>query len=92
MKAKFYKQIVPARDWNTHYSKITAYTFIGQIENKVQVAFLAAPEFVSRDAEVCSDEELRIIDIARRASNQGPYPLEEVENKINLKEEANTYV
>jgi len=67
------KKYVKNKEWNEFYSHVSAYSMLDKSKEGVMIGFLVAG-LVPRDCmEITDDEELRILDLARRAVNQRPY-------------------
>lgn len=71
---------IPEREWNSTYSQLGSYTFLGESDGKVSVGFLDT-QIPFGGIEIYDDELLRRIDLHRRAINLRPYPLENEEEK-----------
>lgn len=78
---------VSRKEWNILKGN-DSYYYLGSEGSskfgKVKVGFwVAGRPFgkVPKDCSICTDEELRIIDLHRRANKRRPFPLKEVSNK-----------
>ena len=78
---------VSRKEWNV-LKEIDSYCYLSGEDNnkfgKIKVGFLVAGSSsskVPKDCLICTDEELRIIDLHRRANKRRPFPLKEVSNK-----------
>ena len=72
------KKRVLAKDWTEHYVHLSSYCFLEkESSGKVWVGFLVANQIprVPASCEECNDEDLRKIDMQRRAVNQWPVPM-----------------
>ena len=73
----WYKTTIPTKKWNEYYSKIPGYTFLDGNTKEVSMGFLS----VSAPAgclEVTNMEELRKIDLHRRAIRAYPLVFDDV--------------
>ncbi len=76
VKYHWVKQLIPKRQWNNFYSGNTSYCLLETIEDDPVVGFLIVHP--DERCKPCTDEDLRKIDLYRRANNIRPFPTEEV--------------
>jgi hypothetical protein len=72
VKYGWYKAKVPVTKWNEFYSKTSSYTFLAEDGKDVWVGFLAVIPPVDC-LEITNLEELRKIDLHRRATSSYPF-------------------
>jgi hypothetical protein len=72
------KRFIKVKEWNEFYSQVPAYSILDKSKDGIMVGFLSAGGVPADCGEITDDEELRLIDLARRANNQRPYPFKEV--------------
>jgi len=70
------KQLIPKKEWNNFYSGNNSYCLLETINGDPVVGFLIVHP--DNRCKPCTDEDLRKIDIYRRANHIYPFPLEEV--------------
>jgi hypothetical protein len=76
VKYSWYKANVPTKQWNEYYSKITGYTFLDGDKNSTNIGFLSVhpPQGC---LEITNIDELRKIDLHRRAARIYPFVFED---------------
>ena len=81
VKCYWVKKLISSRDWNNWYSLQGTYCKLGSEGvgrgKQVEIGFLVAKQ-IPYDCVELNDEELRQVDLFRRAKNIRPFPLEEV--------------
>jgi len=78
------KKWVSNKDWNTHYIK-NNYCFLKSENKGVWVGFLKEGNGLPENCEICNEEEMRQIDLHRRACNIYPNPFKLLETKLTTK-------
>jgi len=82
------KQVISIRDWNSHYSKLNSYCLLESGKKEIVAGFLAVNP--DPELELLTGEEMRKVDIYRRAHNIYPFVLEETKpethEEINVDE------
>ena len=81
VKYNWVKRYISEREWNAYYKFNSSYCHLGLDgtgkTRKTAIGFLAV-DYMPKDCELCTDEEIREIDISRRSNNVRPFPLKEV--------------
>ena len=77
------KQKIKKGEWNNYFSQTSSYCPLQKDEDGVWVGFCLVERnnpfgYQQFDYQPCNDEELRQIDLYRRAINIRPFPTEEV--------------
>lgn len=70
------KQLVSVRDWNGHYKYISSYCFLDKTKEGISIGFCSS--YVPEKCELMIDEEMRRVDIQRRAMNVYPRPFRDI--------------
>jgi hypothetical protein len=76
------KKQVSKKDWASTYSQSLGYSWLGENAGNVIMGFLIGRPADKEEVDLlndrialCNDDELRRIDLHRRAANCRPYPL-----------------
>lgn len=72
VKYSWYKTTVPTKKWNSYYSTIGSYTYLGGDKEQTSIGFLSVgcPD---QCLEITNGQELGLIDNHRHSTNQRPY-------------------
>jgi hypothetical protein len=67
------KKLVGKRDWNSYYSKVGTYCFLGEKDEKIMIGFCIGSEKLPVGLEPLTLEEERRVDEYRRACSIRPF-------------------
>lgn len=84
VKSFWVSKMVSLREWTNHYSQNSSYCKFGMTGvgkgKQIGVGFVVA-HAIPQGCQLCTDEELMMIDEYRRANNIHPMPFKEIKKE-----------